>query len=252
MTPLAAALALSLAAPTFIPRSNAGHQPRGASCATAAHHAFDFWLGDWIVQNPQGQATSENRLTTDLDGCAVLEHWSTQAGGVRGRSLNSYDASSGVWRQTWVTEQAVRGYPLRMEGGLRADGKMDLTGVRHPWWDRNAVWLDEYIWTPVGPDEVVQEPIIDVPSSNFHFHGHIRYQRTDAFPSFTPAPTSKCTPEGDSGDIRRLDAVVGSYKVSSNDGRRLGKSEIALDATVSNCLIEESFKGEARYRATAN
>src|SRR5207237_6010073 len=127
MTPVAAALALSLAAPTFIPRSNAGHQPRGASCATAPHHAFDFWLGDWIVQNPQGQATSVNRLTTDLDGCAVLEHWSTQAGGVRGRSLNSYDASSGVWRQTWVTEQAVRGYPLRMEGGLRADGKMDLT-----------------------------------------------------------------------------------------------------------------------------
>jgi hypothetical protein len=250
MTPLTAVLALSLAAPTFIPRSNAGPQPPGAACADAAHRAFDFWVGDWIVHNAQGIVFAENRITTDLDGCAVLEHWNTRAGGNRGRSINSYDAASGLWHQTWVTEATVFGFPLRMAGGLLPDGRMDLKGVRHPVWNRDAVWLDEYIWTPISADRVLQEPILDIPSSNIHIHGRITYERTNAFPAFAPAPTSKCTPQGDSGQIRRLDSVVGSYQVVSGDGKHLGKSEIALDGTVSNCLIEEAFKGEARYRAT--
>lgn len=96
-----------------------------ASCTDAAHRAFDFWLGDWDVFDGTGPTpVARVGVTRILGGCAVHEDYRDTTGH-RGRSLSIYDASRGVWHQTWVTN---RGELLVIEGQFH-DGLMELTGA---------------------------------------------------------------------------------------------------------------------------
>ena len=36
--------------------------PSPQPCSTAEHRQFDFWVGDWVVHNPQGQQVGTNRI----------------------------------------------------------------------------------------------------------------------------------------------------------------------------------------------
>ncbi|ACV27809.1 hypothetical protein [Kangiella koreensis] len=93
------------------------------SCSSKEHRQFDFWIGEWEVFNPEGQKVGENTITQVLDGCALHENWHSE-GAFRGNSYNIYDASRGVWHQSWVDNT---GTLLRLEGGFK-DGAMELTG----------------------------------------------------------------------------------------------------------------------------
>ena len=75
--------------------------PAQPCLADARYRQFDFWLGDWNVTAANGQGGSTNRITAGLDGCLVSENW-TAANGLRGRSINAYDADLRQWHQTWV------------------------------------------------------------------------------------------------------------------------------------------------------
>jgi len=78
---------------------------RAAACMDSpAHRSLDFWIGDWAVRI--GDVTvGHDRIERALDGCAVLEHWSSERGG-RGMSLFWIDPVEGGWRQVWVTSNA--------------------------------------------------------------------------------------------------------------------------------------------------
>ena len=110
------ALALLLGA-AFAPPASA------AACDSPAHRAFDFWLGQWQVQTPDGKIAGNNRIEREYDGCVLHERYAT-AGAYRGESLNIYDAGRKVWHQTWVDTTGVL---LVLEGGVR-EGKMVLEG----------------------------------------------------------------------------------------------------------------------------
>lgn len=119
MPAVLALLALALASPA--------PEPSRPACDTAAHRAFDFWIGEWEVF-AHDQPAGTNRIEPMLGGCALSEHW-RGASGVEGRSYSVWDAATDRWRQFWV---AARGEVLVLEGGL-VDGAMVLTGVRpHP------------------------------------------------------------------------------------------------------------------------
>jgi hypothetical protein len=94
-----------------------------AGCDSAAHRAFDFWVGDWQVHKTDGTVAGHNKITREYGGCVVHEHYTTDRG-YSGESLNIYDAARGVWHQTWVDSG---GTLLTLEGGMR-DGKMVLEG----------------------------------------------------------------------------------------------------------------------------
>ena len=66
------------------------------ACNSAAHRAFDFWVGEWQVHGANGKLVG----------------------------TNIYDASRKVWHQTWTDSS---GLLLMLEGGLQ-DGKMVLEG----------------------------------------------------------------------------------------------------------------------------
>ena len=86
-------------------------------------HAFDFWLGEWEVHDPDGRLVGRNSITAPFDTGAIAEHW--RGGGVTGHSLSAWDAGRGCWHQTWVDSS---GGVLLLDGGLR-DGAMVLEGV---------------------------------------------------------------------------------------------------------------------------
>ena len=95
-----------------------------SGCAAPAHRQFDFWLGDWDVFDGHSQAkVARVHVTRTLDDCVLLEEY-RGSDGHEGQSFSIYDASRGVWHQTWVTN---RGQLLVIEGSLRM-GAMELSG----------------------------------------------------------------------------------------------------------------------------
>jgi hypothetical protein len=212
----------------------------GTPCATGNFRQFDFWVGDWAVINPAGTVTATNRIVTDLDGCAVMENW-RPSGGFVGRSLNSWDAEAGVWRQVWVPS---RGRPFRMAGVLRPDGVMDLTGTRvHAVID--ARYVDHYWWETVSADQVRQNFTFDLDAFDIHQRGSILYTRQATLPTTVPQADTRCKAGGDTQETRALDATVGAWQVRAEPGPTLGASTIAVD--VEGCLFEERFTTPKGY-----
>ena len=102
------------------------------SCSDTGEYAeLDFWLGDWQVHTTDGQLAGTNRIEKILNGCAILEHW-TSAGGSVGKSL--FYIWKGDWRQVWVTEMASwtggtkekHQVIIEPEPGIRFQGKIPL------------------------------------------------------------------------------------------------------------------------------
>lgn len=83
---------------------------------------FDFWVGDWEVKGSDGTVFGRNRITSEEQGCVLVERW-TGAGGNTGQSINYYDGIAGQWVQIWNG----LGIQIHMRGGL-SGGSMILTG----------------------------------------------------------------------------------------------------------------------------
>ncbi len=152
MIHLAAALLLSQAVVSTPPPV----PPPSPLCASAGHHGFDFWVGEWNVypnakDSAKAPLTAHSRIERLYDGCAIRENWMPLKGG-DGGSLNSYDPSTGQWRQLWLDSQ---GGQVHFDGGL-AGQSMVLTGF---WRGVNGPGQDGLIrmtYTPLDPDSVRQ------------------------------------------------------------------------------------------------
>lgn len=90
------------------------------ACNTPDHRAFDFWVGEWRVE-ANGKLAGHNTITKSYDGCVLEERW-RGARGMKGTSLNIYDATTEKWHQTWVDSN---GTLLLIDGGI-TDGVMRM------------------------------------------------------------------------------------------------------------------------------
>jgi hypothetical protein len=123
------------------------HDPR--------YRAFDFWLGDWDVRRagaPESSPPSENLVTLEYDGCVVMEHWTAVSGGT-GSSFNIFDASRGMWFQTWVDSS---GGLHEYHGNPDADGNMILEGEMPGSTGQPARLPTKLSFFRLGPDKVRQ------------------------------------------------------------------------------------------------
>ncbi len=106
-------------------------------CSSPEYSHFDFWIGEWDVQTPQGQPAGKNRITRVQGGCVLLEEW-TSAGGGTGTSFNTFNTQKGSWQQFWVD---ASGTVLEISGGL-VDGAMVMSS------DPKVSPINRITWTP--------------------------------------------------------------------------------------------------------
>ncbi|MDX1662107.1 MAG: hypothetical protein R3326_09990 [Gemmatimonadota bacterium] len=119
-------------------------------------HRLDFWVGEWDVHAGDRQVGT-NRIEKILDGCAIMEHW-TSAGGSEGKSLFYYDVWTDEWKQVWVTARATRVAGLKEktlierfdDGGVRFQGRISLPDGEEA--------IDRTTLTPL-PDGTVRQVI---------------------------------------------------------------------------------------------
>ena len=99
-------------------------QPARPCMASAEARQFDFWVGEWDVQNAQGQKVGTSSIQMIEDGCIILENWTGARGGT-GKSMNFYDAHLGKWRQIWVdsTGNVSEFSGVFKEGAMRFEGE---------------------------------------------------------------------------------------------------------------------------------
>jgi uncharacterized protein YciI len=91
----------------------------GPRCDGPGWRQFDFWLGDWSIQQRIRTADggwvelpAQTRVRRALGGCALLERWRgkvqffwggmTHPAAMRGMSVRSYDPKSGDWTIWWM------------------------------------------------------------------------------------------------------------------------------------------------------
>lgn len=219
----------------------------GQVCTGPRHSEFDFWLGEWKVFSPEGAPVGFNSITSELDGCVVAEDW-VGIGGVPGRSINTFDAETGQWHQTWVSAN-FSGH-LRMSGGLDEDDRMVLTGERQAV-NQGFSLLDQYTWTQLASDRVEQVGSLRVPAVGFEgsFVGIYERRPSLSLPLPPESPTTGCQPGGPAEQARQLDFWLGDWTVSAANGRALGSSTVTTD--LSGCLVEERFSTPKGHEAVS-
>jgi tetratricopeptide (TPR) repeat protein len=118
-------------------------------CKSTEFRQFDFWVGDWEVQDPAGSVVGQNLVTLEQDGCLIVEHW-RDAGGVQtGSSFNYYDIRDKKWHQLYIDNSGNAGAFPAMAGNF-VDGKMVLLT------DEKATPVFRWAWYPLAPDRVRQ------------------------------------------------------------------------------------------------
>jgi hypothetical protein len=118
-------------------------------CTAPEYRQFDFWIGNWEVQLPDGKRAGTNRIEPILDGCVLRESWAG-AGGSNGASYNIYDRTRKRWHQTWVSD---RGALLQLDGKLE-NGRMRLEGEALD--SAGATVLHRITWERTAPGRVRQ------------------------------------------------------------------------------------------------
>lgn len=95
-------------------------------CTDAAHHEFDFWLGDWDtfrIGKFNAPSVARNQVTSILGGCVLHEVY-TRTDGYTGESFTIYDSARKRWHQSWVSNEGE----LLVAEGSRQGKQIVLTG----------------------------------------------------------------------------------------------------------------------------
>ena len=122
--------------------------PAAPPCIGPEYRTLDFWVGDWIAEDQQGNPIGTNRITRDEYGqCVITEHFRMTDGSMVGHSVSIYRPALKHWRQNWVDSQG--GY-FDLAGG-------PVTGADHSFHFENkrvseAQPFQRMIWQDVKPD----------------------------------------------------------------------------------------------------
>ena len=204
---------------------------RASSCADAAHHRLDFWLGEWDVVGPTGAPEGTNVISRAMGGCAIEERW-TDAHGGSGRSLFFFDGAEARWKQVWVTSEG--GWKEKRERDGAPPGSVRFEGeVPRP---AGGTARDRTTLTPLADGRVRQviEQSIDGGATWARWEGV--YVRAKPVPACADA------------SHRAFDFWVGDWDLVVRT-RRSAESEEWTEAVGTNeirathrgCVVEEHF-----------
>jgi tetratricopeptide (TPR) repeat protein len=117
-------------------------------CQTSEFRQFDFWIGDWSVENPAGQKVGDNLVTREQDGCVLIEHWKGR-GIETGTSFNYYDIRDKKFHQLYLDNSGNAGAFPPMAGGL-VGNKMVMIS------DEKVSPVFRWTWYVISPGKVRQ------------------------------------------------------------------------------------------------
>src|SRR4051794_18182963 len=120
-----------------------------APCVSPPYRQFDFWVGDWEVQDPQGHVVGKNLVTTEQEGCLLVEHWTSATGGQTGTSFNYYDVRDKKWHQLYIDNSGNAGAFPALTGELQNSKMVLLT-------DENSSPFSRWTWYVLSPGKVRQ------------------------------------------------------------------------------------------------
>jgi hypothetical protein len=211
-------------------------------CPEPEYREFDFWVGKWDILNPQDDKVGTSIVTSELDGCVIMEDF-IGSGGMRGRSMSVYDADLHLWFQRFVDNVVTS---LRVDGGKVGD-EMILTGS-HPYYNF-ATGIPrqrdtKITWTPNADGSVHQlfENSFDGGPVEPGFDGlYIHMDPLDRADPFV-LPFCQFVLAGP----RQLDFWLGDWTVATANGAELGGSKVISD--LNGCLIEENFQTPKGYQ----
>jgi tetratricopeptide (TPR) repeat protein len=118
-------------------------------CNSSEYHQFDFWVGSWEVQNPQGQTVGHNEVNRMVGGCILQENWASLRVSESGTSFNFYDYRDKKWHQDYYDNSGNMGNYPPLAGELR-DGKMVLLSAP------DVRPLSRWTWYELAPGKVRQ------------------------------------------------------------------------------------------------
>ena len=120
-----------------------------APCRSPEYRQFDFWVGDWEVQDPAGNIVGHNLVTLEQDGCLIVEHWTANGGVQTGTSFNYYDIRDRKWHQLYLDNSGNAGAFPAMSGEFE-DSKMVLL-TNEP-----NTPISRWSWYTLAPNKVRQ------------------------------------------------------------------------------------------------
>jgi hypothetical protein len=209
-----------------------GQGGNGNACRAAEYRQFDFWVGNWDIQNLNGTSNGSSVVSSVLGGCAVLENYFGDAG----RSISAYDNATGTWNQFYV---ASGGGILLLRGGFQSDS-MILSEQRGP------VINDIWTWTTIDANTVKQHQRVffnGVPSGGFV---GIYVRRADPAP-VTPGPVTTCA----NAPWRQMDFLLGTWDVYEGKGNGAAQGSLTVRTGAAGCLLEETITGHAGFEGLA-
>lgn len=123
-------------------------QKNAAPCDHAeVNQQFDFWVGEWDVQTPQGQHAGDSSIQKILGSCVILENWS--GAGLQGKSFNIYNPVMKKWEQFWVDNSGRSTHYI----GEVVGGEMHYLAAAGP---ENGPSSNKMTFTQLAPDKVRQ------------------------------------------------------------------------------------------------
>ena len=130
------------------PSLSYGQAPQ-TGCTEEVYQQFDFWLGEWTVETPQGNKAGENSITKHENGCLLREAWQSASGGT-GQSINYYDPADNQWKQVWTDASGNIGY---FAGGIENDAMV----LKGKWVNKNGTsYLLNGTWSKLEDGRVRQ------------------------------------------------------------------------------------------------
>ena len=217
-------------------------------CDAAAYRRFDFWLGQWEIEDFAGGEPpvdgGDDIITSELGGCAVFENYA--GGGFVGRSMNTIDPITGEWHQHWSDHTGV---VLDLAGAPTAAGML-LEGNRPT--PSGGTVHDRIEWTSLSSTEVRQLWQFSTNGGSFAVQFDGLYHKRSRVTFDPEAPTTACQDPAFPAP-RQFDFTLGQWKVDlsgplaeDDQGTNL-RSTVTTD--LSGCLLEETVTGDDGYEA---
>lgn len=206
-------------------------------CPAASASDFDFWVGEWQLRRPTGELFATTVVTSELDGCVIMEDF-INVGGNQARSMSAFDAATGTWHQIYQ-DNFIGNW--RMQGGLE-DGSMVLSSDQEVFnFNTQTFQRREAVstWSSSPDGSVTQFIEGKLGDSDVFTFFDARYEPvadpTRAEPRIFPF-CQRVIP-----GYRDLDFWFGEWRVTADNGNQVGVASVFTD--LNECMVQADFTG---------